>query len=211
MTTLGTSRPRPATPAVATSSVFSPRLNSSSVVSRSTWSMAAWMAAQGYPFVTRSWKSLSHLSWLCTNTMMEPRSNQTPRSCSSRMNLSPSSCTSAICRMFSDATDLPPTVTSSGNLSTCFARRSTALGNVALKSSVCRSGRTWPRIMRICGSKPMSNMRSASSMTTKVTRSKDTRRPACIVRMSIMRPGVHTTTSAPRFRFAICSFTPAPP
>eukprot|EP00968_Pinguiococcus_pyrenoidosus_P011531 scaffold927_cov230-Pinguiococcus_pyrenoidosus.AAC.13 len=29
--------------------------------------------------------------------------------------------------------------------------------------------------------------------------------------MSIIRPGVHTTTSAPRFSCAICSFTPAPP
>jgi hypothetical protein len=45
------------------------------------------------------------------------------------------------------------------------ASRWTSLGHVALNISVCRSGRIWPTILRICGSKPMSSMRSASSMT----------------------------------------------
>jgi len=56
-----------------------------------------------------------------------------------------------------------------------------------------------------------SYIRSASSSTTIVTLFNDMSFPACMQRISIIRPGVHTTISEPRLRSAICSATPAPP
>ena len=63
----------------------------------------------------------------------------------------------------------------------------------------------------ICGSKPMSNIRSASSSTMYVTRRRFVIRPPPVVRMSIIRPGVHATISHPRFRSPICDPTLLPP
>jgi hypothetical protein len=77
--------------------------------------------------------------------------------------------------------------------------------------TICRSGRMALRIAEHCGSKPISNIRSASSSTTNVTRCNDYTLPDCMVRMSIKRPGVAVTICVPRFKSAICSATPAPP
>mmetsp|Transcript_4212 Transcript_4212/g.17323 ORF Transcript_4212/g.17323 Transcript_4212/m.17323 type:complete len:208 (+) Transcript_4212:3619-4242(+) len=63
----------------------------------------------------------------------------------------------------------------------------------------------------ICGSKPMSNMRSASSSTMYVTRRRLVIRPAPVVSTSIIRPGVHATISHPRLSSPICAATPLPP
>mmetsp|Transcript_27828 Transcript_27828/g.46760 ORF Transcript_27828/g.46760 Transcript_27828/m.46760 type:complete len:209 (+) Transcript_27828:605-1231(+) len=206
----GTSRPRPATE-VAIITVLMPVLNSCSVWSRSTWSLPPCRDTQGYPYLSRSWNSWSHFSCLSTNTSTLPFSYHTPSNCSRRRNLSPSSCTSMICVISLFTVLRSPTMISRGSRSTALASFSICFGNVAEKSTVCRSGRTFWMIMRICGSKPMSNMRSASSITTMVTRLRETSLPACMHRMSIIRPGVHTTISEPRFRSAICSATPAPP
>ena len=65
-----------------------------------------------------------------------------------------------------ETTEIPPTMICTGLLSIPRASLETALGKVAEKSTVCRSGRTLPMMRLICGSKPRSNMRSASSMTT---------------------------------------------
>jgi hypothetical protein len=46
-----------------------------------------------------------------------------------------------------------------------LARRCTSFGHVAENMSVWRSGRIWPIILRIWGSKPISSIRSASSNT----------------------------------------------
>jgi hypothetical protein len=56
-----------------------------------------------------------------------------------------------------------------------------------------------------------SYIRSASSSTTIVTLFNEMSFPACMHKISIIRPGVHTTISEPRLRSAICSATPAPP
>mmetsp|Transcript_63351 Transcript_63351/g.196584 ORF Transcript_63351/g.196584 Transcript_63351/m.196584 type:complete len:276 (+) Transcript_63351:665-1492(+) len=71
------------------------------------------------------------------------------------------------------------------------ARRRMAGGQVAVKKSVCRCRGTRARILRICGSKPMSSMRSASSSTRSCTAFRLT---AFISMRSCKRPGVATST-----------------
>ena len=55
------------------------------------------------------------------------------------------------------------------------------LGQVADHMSVWRSGRICDTILRICGSKPMSSMRSASSSTRYVTRRRFVPPPCAVV------------------------------
>jgi hypothetical protein len=62
------------------------------------------------------------------------------------------------------------TVISIGFCKIFRANASIVRGNVALNKTVCRSGRTFCMIFVICGSKPASNIRSASSRTMYVTR-----------------------------------------
>jgi hypothetical protein len=78
-----------------------------------------------------------------------------------------------------------PTVTLTGLERMSRASRSIRPGMVAEKSSVWRSGRIWPTMERTCGSKPRSNMRSASSRTRYVVRRSVA---AFIFSMSIRRP-----------------------
>jgi len=68
-----------------------------------------------------------------------------------------------------------------------------------------------PRSHSTCGSNPMSNIRSASSITRYVTRRILIIRPAPVTRRSISRPGVAATTSAPRLSSEIWLATPLPP
>ncbi|RNA22527.1 hypothetical protein BpHYR1_030172 [Brachionus plicatilis] len=60
-----------------------------------------------------------------------------------------------------------------GSTNTWRANFSIFFLKVALKSKTCRSGLTWPAIEVTCGSKPMSNMRSASSSTKNSARRSD--------------------------------------
>mmetsp|Transcript_18821 Transcript_18821/g.48328 ORF Transcript_18821/g.48328 Transcript_18821/m.48328 type:complete len:237 (-) Transcript_18821:408-1118(-) len=154
---------------------------------------------------------VSHLSCEDTKTRIFPFSYHSPRISSSRRKRSASGRISTNCAMSLLTTLRPPTCTSTGSCSTDRARISTDLGKVAEKSTVCRSGRM-PCTMRvICGSNPMSNMRSASSSTRYVTRRRLQILPLLVARMSIMRPGVQTTTSAPRLSSLIWLATPLPP
>mmetsp|Transcript_25289 Transcript_25289/g.51953 ORF Transcript_25289/g.51953 Transcript_25289/m.51953 type:complete len:233 (+) Transcript_25289:1137-1835(+) len=206
----GTSSPRPATE-VATMSVRTLFLKLAMASSRSICSLPPCKLKHGYPARIKSSNKRSHRACVSVKMRMCPRSNQTPSNWSRRMNLSPSDRTSAYCVMAVLATERPPTTISTGAVSTLRASASTFWGKVAENKQVWRSGRMFCRTIRICGSKPMSNMRSASSSTTKLTLESEISFPACIVRMSIMRPGVHTTISAPRFSSPIWSATPAPP
>lgn len=106
---------------------------------------------------------------------------------------------------------LAPTVISRGVWRIFFATFSTDRGNVALNMTVCLSGRMFSMILMIWGSNPKSNMRSASSNTRYVTRRRLVIFPLLSERMSIIRPGVHTTISEPLLRSAIWSATPLPP
>ena len=71
------------------------------------------------------------------------------------------------------------------------------------------------QMARISFSKPMSSMRSASSRTTTVHRSSEVegQPPAvpCRSSMSIIRPGVATTMSAPLCSSCVCFHLGAPP
>ncbi len=100
---------------------------------------------------------------------------------------------------------------STGSWRILRASVSTCRGKVALKRTVCLSGRMFCTILMICGSNPMSNMRSASSSTRYVTRRRLVILPLEVTSRSIMRPGVHTTTSVPRFSSLIWLATPEPP
>eukprot|EP00965_Chrysotila_dentata_P167851 5542852-Pleurochrysis_carterae.AAC.1 len=119
--------------------------------------------------------------------------------------------TSTCCSIVLETTEMPPTTICTGLVSTPRASFSTADGKVAEKSTVCLSGRVLPMIRSICGAKPISNMRSASSSTTYVIRWRLVTRPPFAVSMSIIRPGVHTSISAPRLSSAICCLIAAPP
>ena len=143
--------------------------------------------------------------------MIFPRSYHSPSSSNARKNRSSSSRISTSCSMSEFTTLFPPTWISTGSLRADLASASIALGNVAENITVCRSGRRLFMIRVICGSNPMSNMRSASSKTMYVTRLKFVIRPAPVVSTSIMRPGVHATISHPRFSSPICAATPEPP
>lgn len=70
------------------------------------------------------------------------------------------------------------------------------------------AGRAWRTMVWICGSKPMSSMRSASSSTRYVTRRRLVTLDSSI---SIRRPGVAITISTPPRRSRACGPLGAPP
>mmetsp|Transcript_128011 Transcript_128011/g.221188 ORF Transcript_128011/g.221188 Transcript_128011/m.221188 type:complete len:225 (+) Transcript_128011:222-896(+) len=74
------------------------------------------------------------------------------------------------------------------------ASPSTPSSQVALNIAVCLSGRVWRMHARVCGTKPMLSILSASSSTTYVTFRKVI---SSASKMSISRPGVATATSTP--------------
>ncbi|OMH83980.1 hypothetical protein AX774_g2527, partial [Zancudomyces culisetae] len=104
-----------------------------------------------------------------------------------------------------------PTEISTGRCRILRANASICLGNVAENNTVCRSGRIFVTIFITCGSNPISNIRSASSRTKNVARRRFVTRPPFAASKSIIRPGVHTTISAPRLNSAIWSLIGAPP
>lgn len=73
------------------------------------------------------------------------------------------------------------------------------------------SGLMFCMILQIYGSKPKSNIRSASSITTYVTLLRFVIFPLLVVSTSIIRPGVQTTISVPLFRSLNYPAIPAPP
>mmetsp|Transcript_10501 Transcript_10501/g.44677 ORF Transcript_10501/g.44677 Transcript_10501/m.44677 type:complete len:256 (-) Transcript_10501:872-1639(-) len=205
-----TSSPRAATE-VATRMLHTSLLKSATVHSRSLCSLPPCRDRHGYPARSKSRNTRSHFSCDETNRMILPRSYHSPKSSSARKKRSFSSRISTICSMSEFTTDFPPTVISTGSVSAARASASIARGNVAENITVCRSGRRLLAMRVICGSKPMSNMRSASSSTTYVTRLKLVIRPPPVVSTSIILPGVHATISHPRFNAPICAATPLPP
>ena len=79
---------------------------------------------------------------------------------------------------------------------------------VAENISVCRLAGSRPMMVSMSGMKPMSSIRSASSITRTVT-SIGITEPRSI--RSSRRPGVAISTSTPRVRMASCSFMDSPP
>mmetsp|Transcript_44895 Transcript_44895/g.126791 ORF Transcript_44895/g.126791 Transcript_44895/m.126791 type:complete len:215 (+) Transcript_44895:567-1211(+) len=158
-----------------------------------------------------SLKSSSASTCLLTKTMICPWSNHSPNSCSNLSNFWFSGLTSTYCWMCAAVRPFSPMTISMGLCRMPRARASTWVGKVAENMAVCRSGRMFLAIAAICGSKPMSNMRSASSSTKYVTRLRLVTLPLLVVSTSIMRPGVATTISAPRLSLDSCSPIPVPP
>mmetsp|Transcript_13385 Transcript_13385/g.37973 ORF Transcript_13385/g.37973 Transcript_13385/m.37973 type:complete len:227 (-) Transcript_13385:1596-2276(-) len=202
------SRPRAAT-SVATNTWMCPSRKLFRTPIRVCWSWSPWTPSTLKPQpLSFSTSSSTRARWL-TNTITSPWSTKVGILASSQPNLAASSSiTSTTCLMSSFAAPVRPTVTLMGSMSTSLARASTFFGIVAEKSIVCRSGRICPMMDRTCGSKPMSNIRSASSKTRYVVR---TQVQAFILRRSIIRPGVHTATSEPAFRCLNCSCLLSPP
>mmetsp|Transcript_70410 Transcript_70410/g.195965 ORF Transcript_70410/g.195965 Transcript_70410/m.195965 type:complete len:244 (-) Transcript_70410:371-1102(-) len=93
-----------------------------------------------------------------------------------------------------------PIMTLYGLFKISLASFRTSFGQVAVKKSVWRFLGTLPKILRIWGSKPMSNIRSASSSTKYVTEPRDTTPEST---KSTSRPGVATTICAP-YRSLLC-------
>ena len=89
--------------------------------------------------------------------------------------------------LFATNESVSPMFTWIGLVRIAVATLTTARGHVAVKNSVCRAEGARARILRICGSKPMSSMRSASSRTTYVD---EPRLMAPDSRKSLRRPGV---------------------
>lgn len=79
---------------------------------------------------------------------------------------------------------------------------------VAEKNMVCRLGGNKPQIFFISSIKPISSIRSASSITKIST---PVRRTLPREKWSIRRPGVAMRTSAPRSSFLNCSSNETPP
>mmetsp|Transcript_13070 Transcript_13070/g.20960 ORF Transcript_13070/g.20960 Transcript_13070/m.20960 type:complete len:215 (+) Transcript_13070:1086-1730(+) len=116
--------------------------------------------------------------------------------------------TSTTCLISALAAPMVPTVTLVGLTRISRAKCSTLGGNVAEKRTVCLSGRICPEIDRTCGSNPIRNILSASSMTKYVMR---WRLVALSFITSIRRPGVPTTISHPFCNARTCSCLFIPP
>mmetsp|Transcript_34372 Transcript_34372/g.113766 ORF Transcript_34372/g.113766 Transcript_34372/m.113766 type:complete len:214 (-) Transcript_34372:839-1480(-) len=209
--TAGTSMPRPST-SVPMMTEMRPLLKSPSARSRSRWSLSPWIEAEGQP---RSYKSASSVSaerLVLTKTMVLPGIDL-----SSSTHVRVFSRPSTYMTFWVTEEAAPPTrptLSITGLSRKDSAMRMTARGNVAENIIVWRpcgpdggmSARS--TMLRICGSKPMSSIRSASSRTRKRTWLSVTRRRWI---MSSSRPGVATSTSQPRSSSRICSPNGVPP
>mmetsp|Transcript_66222 Transcript_66222/g.167843 ORF Transcript_66222/g.167843 Transcript_66222/m.167843 type:complete len:200 (+) Transcript_66222:493-1092(+) len=195
------SRPRCAT-SVAISTRQRPDLKSASVLSRVLWSLSPWMAAAEICWYcsSRVKASAPRLVSAKTKTFSPPAA--TPRIQDinlSRFSYSPTTSTCWVMSAFAVNSSLPMVNLMGSSLQKSRAMRWISFGQVAENMTVCRSGLIWETILRICGSKPMSNMRSASSKQRYVTRLRFVT-PAS--RKSSSRPGVAMTISTPRRRSA---------
>mmetsp|Transcript_19937 Transcript_19937/g.40618 ORF Transcript_19937/g.40618 Transcript_19937/m.40618 type:complete len:214 (-) Transcript_19937:1094-1735(-) len=133
------------------------------------------------------------------------------RSTSTRC-LSCSSVHSTVCVMSAVVEPTRPTATKIYLVMNSEASFWISFGKVALNMSVCRVSLvgmpSCSTTRRICGSKPMSSILSASSSTKKRTLASETL-PRSI--RSHRRPGVATSSEQPRSSCAICTRISAPP
>mmetsp|Transcript_20747 Transcript_20747/g.46194 ORF Transcript_20747/g.46194 Transcript_20747/m.46194 type:complete len:230 (+) Transcript_20747:573-1262(+) len=101
-----------------------------------------------------------------------------------------------------------PNFSSTGFLRNSLASFTISLGHVAVKNMVCLLAGIFWMIWRICGSKPISSMRSASSRTRNMISARLTTR---ISSRSLSLPGVAISTSTPAWILRICNDFGAPP
>mmetsp|Transcript_12870 Transcript_12870/g.32126 ORF Transcript_12870/g.32126 Transcript_12870/m.32126 type:complete len:449 (-) Transcript_12870:629-1975(-) len=203
------SRPRAAT-SVAMSTWAWPFLNLNMTTLRSPCSKSPWMAT-----VSISKNSLMFVASSSTTTLDFAKTSTCPLDTipgslsDIHVHFASSSLTTTACwTTLSAAFPTEPTVIRTGFFRVSRARCSIFGGNVAEKSKDCLSGRMLLQMLRTCPSKPIDNIRSASSSTKYVERAKLV---AFICTRSIRRPGAAVTISQPLFRSFHWSLFDMPP
>mmetsp|Transcript_124 Transcript_124/g.372 ORF Transcript_124/g.372 Transcript_124/m.372 type:complete len:296 (-) Transcript_124:411-1298(-) len=206
---VATSRPRAARSVAMSTSTLRFRKESMMRI-LSFWSKSPWSATAGFLSSSVNLSSSSStLCFDCAKTSSWPLASITSTRSDNQPNLSSSSATTSTCCVtVAAACPSVPIVIRTG-----FCKRSRDIisilgGNVAEKNNVCLEGRMFCAMERICGSKPMFNMRSASSSTKNVHRRK---LQPFILTMSISRPGVAITISLPFFISLNCWNLDRPP
>mmetsp|Transcript_15047 Transcript_15047/g.39057 ORF Transcript_15047/g.39057 Transcript_15047/m.39057 type:complete len:212 (-) Transcript_15047:682-1317(-) len=205
------SSPRAAT-SVAIKIGARPDLNSKRTRSRSRCSLSPWIALHGICRRSAMHRS-SHMRLV--EQKISTRAPGPPCFMSVSMSLRSLSnsvgVSSTICWMSLLAVGRSPPepiVICAGERWNSEASRRTSGGQVAVNIIVCRCGGTCAMMRRICGSKPMSSIRSASSSTRYPTEPSIT----CLAsRKSFRRPGVAITTYTPRCKSRSCWPFGAPP
>mmetsp|Transcript_23106 Transcript_23106/g.53410 ORF Transcript_23106/g.53410 Transcript_23106/m.53410 type:complete len:262 (+) Transcript_23106:516-1301(+) len=205
----GTSRPRAAT-SVATRTAGWPWRKARSAPSRSRCERSPWMEVAGTAERRRNSSSCSAARFVSTKMMVRPwlvASNST-----SARRLSFSSVYKTVCVMSAVVDPTRPTATKMYLVMNSDANFWISLGKVAENMSVWRSPVrgmfSRSTTLRICGSKPMSSIRSASSITRCATLASETL-PLSI--RSTSRPGVATSSVHPLSRLLIWERISAPP
>lgn len=196
---------------VAINIFTTPFLKSQIVNSLSSGSIAPCRTSEGQPYFSNYWNKKSASVCLSTNIRMLPFQLQMPKIYSILHNFEVSSRTSMICSTFAHACPRLPTITSTGLFSILRAKISTFLGKVAENNAICLMGLILSMILVICGQNPRSNILSAQSITKKVTLFRFVIFPLFRVRISIILPGVQTTSSAPCLNSASWFCTDCPP
>mmetsp|Transcript_73126 Transcript_73126/g.189902 ORF Transcript_73126/g.189902 Transcript_73126/m.189902 type:complete len:234 (-) Transcript_73126:359-1060(-) len=206
------SRPRAAT-SVAQSTLASPLRNLFKAVSLRLWSKSPWISSVHRPNALSSFSSQARSLQFCfvfENTKQFAPSESRPKM---RFNAAFLSSlllqTSTFWVMFLFVViSSEPIWICTGSLIYFFAKSRHSLGQVAVNMLICFSHGTLSSISLICGSKPMSSMRSASSRTAKRTWSRIT---TLLLQKSFNRPGVAMRQSGPSLIFHSWSLFGAPP
>mmetsp|Transcript_105581 Transcript_105581/g.315368 ORF Transcript_105581/g.315368 Transcript_105581/m.315368 type:complete len:211 (+) Transcript_105581:372-1004(+) len=203
-----TSRPRAAT-SVATRILDWPDLKAPRAMSRSRWSLSPWMASHFTPMRSRLRWSWSHMRLVFVKMITWPsalrRQFTSWLSFSRTLLQTMTSCSMSALAWSSSAL---PILTSTGSRKKSWAILRTSFGQVAVNIIVCLRVGMWPMTFRICGSKPMSSIRSASSRTRKRTSPRLIIRPS---RKSFRRPGVPVSRWGLRLRSPSWGPLGAPP
>mmetsp|Transcript_143615 Transcript_143615/g.357957 ORF Transcript_143615/g.357957 Transcript_143615/m.357957 type:complete len:209 (-) Transcript_143615:455-1081(-) len=197
--TFGMSKPRAAT-SVAMSTGARPALNSCRAYSRCSCVRSPWMLCTLRPTPARKRSRSTACCFMFTKISTKPKSGCRRSRPNKKQSLSLSSTHASRCWMVLAVPPTRPTAMKEYVRMNSCARCWTSTGKVALVMTVCLCfgmPSCWT-ILRICGSKPMSSMRSASSSTKRCT----LRTEHCggfRSHKSCNRPGVATRMFAPPF------------
>ena len=144
-----------------------PDLNEFITQSRSRWSLSPWITAAKLPTARPNWshiffveQKISAFSGCGHGGLFKMSIN---RFCFSKPVKISIFC---VMSLFATNWSVSPMFTWTGLVKIAVATRMTAFGHVAVKNNVWRWLGTFCKIFLICGSKPISNIRSASSRTT---------------------------------------------
>mmetsp|Transcript_63875 Transcript_63875/g.169711 ORF Transcript_63875/g.169711 Transcript_63875/m.169711 type:complete len:243 (+) Transcript_63875:819-1547(+) len=209
--TFGMSKPRAAT-SVAQRTRASPLLNAANAASRWLWLRSPWISSAPTPAALNHLRTWAATRFFWTNTIVLPGTFSSCSVRSSNLSFLSGVARTKRCSMFSVVPPTLPTAMKIYCLMNSPASFWISAGNVAENIKVRRSlaagmSRRCTNC-RICGSKPMSNIRSASSRT-RCSQRRNCTRPRST--KSVRRPGVATAMSHPRARSASCCRACAPP